>query len=176
MGGTRAYLFWSLGLVAIAEGRYQEAWQLIERSVADCRDQNRRHELSAILAVLALALCYLDKFDEAVSQVLEAIRFALETRFALSIYYLFPAAAILLANLGRPERAVEIYELALQYPHVANAQLFDDIAGKKIEALAAALPDGIAEQMRQRGRELDPWETMAELQRELGDELAKSSR
>jgi tetratricopeptide (TPR) repeat protein len=78
-----------------------------------------------------------------------------------------PAAALLFADQGEVERAVEIYELACQRPFVANSQWYEDVFGKHIAAMAESLPPEVVDAARQRGRERDPWETAKEILAEL---------
>ena len=50
--------------------------------------------------------------------------------------------ALLLADEGQVERAVELYALASRYPFVANSRWFEDVAGSQITAAVAAnLPE-----------------------------------
>ena len=60
-----------------------------------------------------------------------------------------------LADLGEHERAAELYALASRYPYVANSRWFEDVFGRHIEAVAAALPPEVAEAARERGRARD---------------------
>ena len=78
-----------------------------------------------------------------------------------------PAASIFLADSDEKELAVEIYELARTFPHVAYAQLFEDVVGCEIGKIAECLSPEVAKAAHQRGRERDPWETVKELLTEL---------
>jgi hypothetical protein len=73
----------------------------------------------------------------------------------------------MLADAGEVERAVELYALAESHPFVAKSQLFEGIAGRCVEAAAAALPPDVVAAARERGRALDWWGTAAELLDEL---------
>lgn len=78
-----------------------------------------------------------------------------------------PAVALILADQGAVERAVELYALASCYPLVANAQWYEDVAGKHIAAAAKALPpEGVAA-AKERGRVRDLDATVKELLVEL---------
>ena len=78
-----------------------------------------------------------------------------------------PATALLLADAGKHERAVELYALASRYPFVANSRWFEDVFGRHIAAIAATLPPEVAEAARERGRARDLEETVKELLAEL---------
>jgi hypothetical protein len=85
-----------------------------------------------------------------------------------------PAIALLLADQGENERAVEFYALASCYPVVANSRHFEDLAGRHIAAVAAALPPDAVAAAQERGRARDLWDTAAELLVELGEQQSKS--
>jgi hypothetical protein len=78
-----------------------------------------------------------------------------------------PAIALLLADRGETERAVELYALASRYPYVANVQWFEDVAGKQIAAVAATLPPDVVAAAQERGRARDLEATVEELLAEL---------
>jgi hypothetical protein len=80
-----------------------------------------------------------------------------------------PAIALLLADRGQAERAVELYALASRYPQVSNAQWFEDVAGKEIAAVAATLKPDVVAAAQERGRARDLEATAGELLAELED-------
>ena len=56
------------------------------------------------------------------------------------LLWALPAMALLLADEGENEHAVELYALASRYPLVAKSRWFADVMGKEIAAAAAILP------------------------------------
>jgi len=118
-------------------------------------------------AWLAHSLLSMNLPEESKSQLSDALRMTLKTKSGPSLKHCLPAAALFLAREGQSEQAVEIYEVACTFPHVANSRLFDDVVGNEIGALADSLAQEVAEAARQRGRERDPWETAGELLAEL---------
>ncbi len=58
--------------------------------------------------------------------------------------------------------------LAESLPFVGNSQLFADIAGKPMAAVADTLPPEVVVAAQARGRQLDWWETAETLLEELG--------
>jgi hypothetical protein len=78
-----------------------------------------------------------------------------------------PAVALLLADRGEKERAVELCALASRYPLVASSRWFEDVAGRHIAAIAAALPPEVAMAARERGQARDLDATVKELLVEL---------
>jgi hypothetical protein len=80
-----------------------------------------------------------------------------------------PVMALLEAEEGRAERAVELYALASRYAHIANSRWWENVAGKHIAAAAEALPPEEVTAAQERGRARDLKETVAELLAELSD-------
>jgi predicted ATPase/DNA-binding SARP family transcriptional activator len=81
--------------------------------------------------------------------------------FKLAIHAM-PAIALLEADQGNVERAIELYALASKYPYVANSKWFENIAGDHITRLAAALPMDTVTSARNRGASLDFWEVIGQ--------------
>ena len=83
--------------------------------------------------------------------------------------YGLPAAALLLADQGQAEWAVELYAMASRYGFVANSRWFEDVAGRHIAAVAGTLPPDVVAAAQERGRVRDLEATTAELLVELGE-------
>jgi tetratricopeptide (TPR) repeat protein len=154
---------WVLGRVAIAEGEYARAQQLLQQAFS------MTGEATASL----WGIIFLGYAARGLGQPGQAWRHlckVLHAGFRGMLLDVLPAIALLLADRGEAERAVELYALASRYSYVSNAQWFEDIAGKEIAAVAATLkPDVVAAaQARGRARDLDA--TVKELLAELGDD------
>ena len=65
---------------------------------------------------------------------------AIEAKNFLTLPNTLPGIALLFANQGEAEWAVELYALASTQCIVANSRWFDDIAGDHVTAIAASLP------------------------------------
>jgi tetratricopeptide (TPR) repeat protein len=167
-GGRNAVSSFILGSVALAERAYAEARQLLEESVAVSRSLRAREALSCGLFILGYAERGLSQFDRARQHLVEALGIAAELGIFRPLLYGLPAAALLLADAGEHERAVEIYALACRYPFVANSCWFEDVAGQHLAEVAATLPQEIAAAARERGQARDLDATVAELLTELG--------
>jgi hypothetical protein len=81
--------------------------------------------------------------------------------------------ALLLAEQGQPERAVELYATASRYPLVSDSRCFEDIMGKHIATVAVMLSPEVVAAARERGRARDLDATVAELLSELQGSDAK---
>jgi hypothetical protein len=78
-----------------------------------------------------------------------------------------PAVALLLADRGESELAVELYALASRHPLVTNSQWFQDVAGRQIAAMAGTLPPEVVAAAQERGRARDLEATVQEVLAEL---------
>jgi hypothetical protein len=92
--------------------------------------------------------------------VVDALRAGVDLGAFMPVLYGRPAAAVLLADRGAVEQAVEVYACASRYGFVAHSRWFEDVAGRAIEAAADSLPGGLLEAAQARGRAL-AWEAMA---------------
>src|SRR5690606_24852452 len=100
-------------------------------------------------------------------ELLEVIRTSTKQHAFVPLILALPAIALMLAEQGHPQRAVELYALAWRYPILANAQSSIDSFGKSLDTVVAMLPPKIAAAAQARGRALDLWETAAALDDEL---------
>jgi DNA-binding SARP family transcriptional activator/predicted ATPase len=159
-----------LGWAALADKAYVEAAQWLERSIAGYRAQrtfSSQEWLAWSLAGLGLAVHGMGNRSEAQAHLLEALEITVDMGAFIPLLHLMPIIPVMLADAGEIERAVELYALAESHPFVANSRLFEDIAGRFIEAAAATLPPEVTESAQERGRTLDWWDTAAGLLKEL---------
>jgi len=157
----------ALGQVALAEETYPQAQRLLQESVAAHRTGRVRHDLGVALVSLGLAARGLGQLPQAWQHLYEALRLATELGSCVPLMHGLPAAALLLADEGQSERAVEVYALASRYPCVTNSQWYEDIAGRHIAAVAATLPPEVVAAAQERGQARDLETTVAELLDEL---------
>jgi tetratricopeptide (TPR) repeat protein len=157
-----------LGCLDLAEGAPASAHQCLQESLTayqesrgDCED------LSLVLAALALAAHSLRDTHVARQHLRLALESAVESEAVLPLMWGLPATALLLADKGENERAVELYALASRYPLVSESRWFADVVGKQIVASASALPAERVAILQARGRTRDLGATVAELLAEL---------
>jgi tetratricopeptide (TPR) repeat protein len=162
--------YWTLGREALAREAFDEAQTLLQRSVAVLEEIEQQDEGSSALATLGIAAWRRGRFSQAVGYEFESLQRATEIRAFMPLTIALPALAMLLANQGKPERAVDLYALASRPPYVANSRWFDDVVGKRMATVAASLSPAAAEAARERGRSRDLWDTVAELLAELRKE------
>jgi tetratricopeptide (TPR) repeat protein len=155
-----------LGELALIEESYAEAQRLLQGSAAAFQER-QPYSLGLYLAILAYSDRGLGQLSQARQRLTAALATVTEMRHFWAGLLALPAAALVLADEGRAERAVEIYAVASHYPFVANSRWFEDVAGKHIAAIAATLPPEMVATAQERGRARDLWATAAELLGEL---------
>jgi hypothetical protein len=119
--------------------------------------------VDANLSGLGMAALGLGKRSLARQHLITELTEALETQTHARVKVALLGFALLYADEGKVEEAVRLHALVNRYPYVANSRWFADIAGDRLEAVAAELPATSAEQARQQGRNLDLWETAQSL-------------
>jgi tetratricopeptide (TPR) repeat protein len=156
-----------LGGTVLAEGAYAEAQDLLEESRALHQESGLPDDTSQTLPMLGYAARAVGQRSQARQHLSKALRAGAETGDFLLLVSSLPAAALLLADRGEKERAVELYALASRYPMVANSQWCEDVAGRHIAEVAATLPPDVVAAAQERGRARDLDATVKELLAEL---------
>jgi len=156
-----------LGQIALVEQTYDEAWRHLQESAAVLREAGYRAGLAGTLLALAHAERGLGQKAQARQDLLEGMRTAVEIGHFRSCLVSLPLMALLLADRGEVERAVELCALASRYPYVANSRWFEDVAGRHIASAASTLPPEVVEAAQERGRVRNLEATIAELLKEL---------
>jgi tetratricopeptide (TPR) repeat protein len=161
----------SLAAAALAMEDYAQARQLMKELVTTSRQfaghHLQPHTFFDALILLGYAERGLGQLSQVRAHLGEALHIAGQTRFFWSNIHAQTAFALVLADEGEAERAVELYALASSSPFVSNSRWFEDVAGKHIAAAAATLPPDVVSAAQQRGRARDLWETAKELLAEL---------
>jgi tetratricopeptide (TPR) repeat protein len=154
---------------ALLEKRYEEACRLY-RETLDVADEVGFGVLWPFYGgERAAAELLLGRPDAARGCLRTALGAAADGQTSTIPMRILPAAALWLAAEGQVERAVEVYALALRYPHIARSRWFQDVFGPPIAAAAASLPPEIVRAAQARGRARDLEATVRELLAELGE-------
>jgi predicted ATPase/DNA-binding SARP family transcriptional activator len=159
-----------LGWLALVEKAYAEAQALCRESVTIWHEIGNRTILAWPLTGLGYAARGLGDMPQAQQHLSEALRAIVEIRTFLPLLFALPLAALLLADQGEQEQAVEVYALASRYSNVAKSRWFEDVVGHHIAAVAATLPLDVVAAAQERGQARDLETTAAELMVELGKE------
>jgi len=156
-----------LGRVAVVKEAYDEAQRRLQQALAVYRDVGALADVGWSHAALAHAARGLAEPAQMRRHLREALRAAKQTGDLLLGLSVLPLAALLLADRGDVERAVELYALASRYPFVARSRWFEDVAGRHIDAVATTLPPDVAAAAEERGRARDLEAVVEELLEEL---------
>lgn len=144
-----------LGSIALAQGAYQEAQKLLERSESIYRDHPRRDELAWVLGVLAYVWRRLGEAHQTAVCLVEATQLAAEIRPFTVQMIILPIHALCLADQGQPEQAIELHTLAQRHGFVRHSRWFADVAGQELAAIQAALPPQTAAAAQAKGEVLE---------------------
>ncbi len=159
-----------LAFAALATGTYDEAQHWLQEAIGLCRELRQRGHLGQALALMVLVARASGHLPQARQHLGEALRAAAPVHDYETFMFqmiVVSAMALLLADEGQLERAVELYALASRYPLMANSRLAEDLAGREIAAVAARLPVDVAAAAEARGRSRDLEAALAGLAAEL---------
>jgi DNA-binding SARP family transcriptional activator/predicted ATPase len=156
-----------LGCLELAQQAPAKAYHLLEESAAVYREVGHKDDLGLALACLTVAARGLGNTPGARQHLRLALEIAQESEAVSPLLWALPAMAVLLADEGKNERAVETYALASRYPLVTKSRWFADVAGNEIAAAAATLPAGRIALLEERGQVRNLQATAVELLSEL---------
>jgi hypothetical protein len=148
------------GLVDLAEGAHHKALATFQVAVAAFGEVRQKENRGWALAPLGLAARKAGEPVLARQYVAEALEAGVELGAFMPVMYGLPVAALLLADQGTLERAVEVYACASRYGFVANSRWFDELVGQQLRTMAASLPAEAVEAAQEQGRRQD-WDVMA---------------
>jgi hypothetical protein len=146
-----------------------EAQDLLEQGVNACQDVEQRELLSWVTAFLGYADRGVGQLERASDHLHQALKMAAEMPSYIGLVFTLPGIALLLADLGHTERAVELYALASCQPVVANSRWFVDVVERPLAAMVVGLPSDTIAAAEARGRARDLDATVAELLAESGE-------
>jgi tetratricopeptide (TPR) repeat protein len=153
-----------LGCSALVVADYEEALDRCHQAV-ECFRERPSVPVWSTLSLTAYTIAAELGGDEAAAKghLLEVLQIASRVKLPNVFLLILPPAALLAADMGEVERAIELYEMACQHPFVANSHWYKDVVGKRLGEMAKGLSPEVVEAARQRGKERDPGETAREL-------------
>ena len=166
---TRLKALKFLAWVRLVQGDYAEALSVAYKGYAEVPMGNYEHRAWTQVP-LAFALYCVDRVAEAKQELYQCLQTCVKIRAFLPLMQLIPIIPVVLADGTDDklkERSIELYALAEGLSFVRNSQLFADLAGKPMAAVADTLPPSVVESAQARGQELDWWETAESLLSEL---------
>ena len=155
-----------LAFLALREGRYAEAERLF-REVEAITHQIAPEDQGSYLDGSGYAALRQGRLSDAARYFRDLLGRAVAEHLFFPCLFALPGIALWRAERGEKERAVELYALACRYAYVADSRWFEQVAGRDLQAVAAALPSEIGQGAEERGRGRDFWGTVKELLAEL---------
>jgi tetratricopeptide (TPR) repeat protein len=148
------------GLAMLAQGQYDLALTTLQAATEAFARVRHRENRGWGLGPLGLAAWQAGDLALARRSVVEALEIGMELGALMPVLYSLPVAALLLAEAGAIERAVQVYACATRYPFVANSCWFQDLIAGPMAAAADRLSTESAAAARERGQAQD-WRTLA---------------
>lgn len=152
-----------LGCLELAQGFPVSAQPLLEESAANFQEAGQRQDTGVALACLAIAKWGQGDTPTAWRHLRHALNIAQESSSVWPIMWVLPAIALLLADGGDTEHAMELYALSSRFPLVVKSRWLADVAGDRLAKLAVTLPDNGIYILQKRGLARDLETTMEEL-------------
>ena len=156
-----------LGKIALAKRSYIEAQVYFQEILPLCQNFGWMENEGQVWASLGYVTRGMNHIGQSRSHIFNALGVAVTEQGFLALIHTLPGIALLFADQGDVERAVELYALASTQGIVANSKWFADIAGDEIARAAEGLPVELVEAAKARGKALDLWGTAKELLVEL---------
>jgi hypothetical protein len=152
-----------LGKLALVEADHDQAQRHLADSIGLATEgSSDSHELGQ-LAWLGLAARGLGRRTQARQRLMSSLGRTRGAQQFIELMVTLAGIALLLADEGEMEEAVELYALVSRYPLVAKSQWFSDVIGRHIAEAAATLPEEMLLTARERGRARDLEATVVEL-------------
>lgn len=158
----------SLGMAALAEREYLRARDLFQPTLTIYRELDQPDELAAMTGLLGGAYLKIGDLKFAGQCLFEALQVAVKLRAVWAASWVMSWVALFEAERGDLESALEVYSMTENLPIAANSPWYAEVVGEEITAAAGELPPDIITAARERGRELDLWQTAAQLLEEPG--------
>jgi predicted ATPase len=146
---------------------YDQAHEFMKESVSILRPIEGADELGWALSGLALSEHQQGENDKARACLYEALQIGRGILATITLWIAIPVLAIILADKGDAERAIEFYELVSRYPLIEIGQFYREVFRKTIYEAASTLPEEIIAEAEARGRSRDLHDTITEIIAEL---------
>ncbi len=156
-----------LSCLAIVEGRYADAQALVTEALTLHQEIGEQQRLAQARAFAGYTAHGLGQTSTAQHYFCQALQSTARDDGFLTVLFVLPGIALLLADSGEAERAIELYAQIADIPIVANSQMRWDLAGVELAEVAATLPPEMVTAARARGKAGDLWASAAALLVEL---------
>lgn len=158
---------WNLGGIKLVEHAYEEAIAIYSEALKRSKAVDSKRITGWLLSDLAYAEYRLGRIGPAKRHVWQALRIATETQHFVVCQFVFNTIIVMLAEEGLVERAIELNSLVRSRHPLFNRGWYQRQLRKPFAARIVALPEDIVAAARERGRQLDRWQTADSLLTEL---------
>jgi tetratricopeptide (TPR) repeat protein len=155
------------GAASLALGRVAEAELLLQESIVAFQKAFTMTEVVRPYSILGKLYINLGQPEQGRRYLLRALEMGVEIKSTIVHIFTLPGVALLLAEGGDLECAVEIYALASRYRWIDKSKWFQDIIEGPLTIITAPLSPRVIAAAQQRGRERDLGNTVQELIAEL---------
>ncbi len=166
---AKACNYYALGGVALAQGHVEQASPFLEKAATFIKQTGDLTNWAWAAGTWSLALIKLGQGRQAQELLLLALQTGVKLHSYPSLSFTLPTVALVLANTGQVERAVELCGLIDEHAMCGKTPWFEDVAGKTIKEMASSLTPEVVEAARERGKQRDLFSTAAELLEEFRD-------
>ncbi|MEM7117925.1 MAG: AAA family ATPase [Chloroflexota bacterium] len=155
----------NLSQILVIEGKFEEALLLLYDNDVHLSPPHRGYSIRILYVALAEFGC--QRLDQAKLFAYRSLQNAVALKIHIDMQHAFVAIIVLFSALGEVERAVELDALSRRgHPLVDKGWSFDEVKRPFFEKIATLPPETIAA-ARERGRQLDYWQTAESLLSEL---------
>jgi len=154
-----AFTLFNLGRIGLVEGEAEQAERHLQESAGILQKMNERSLLPDVLFCQAFTSRALNNRQQAIDYMIQSLKIVIETEPLNPMRFELPCMALLLADQGEVEQAVEFYAAGLQSVYIANSRWFEDIAGRHITEIATTLPKNVIVAAQNRGNARNLWTT-----------------
>ena len=141
------------GFVAMKLGEYENAQDMLERSLSIKRDLGQQIGIANTLTNLGELACEMGELDEAEKYLRDAMRITMQAKALPLAVELLASFASLYVKKGKPVEAVEL--LALADAHPAGKHETKTRVTELLSTLKTELPDDGFRSAQERGKEFE---------------------
>jgi predicted ATPase/tetratricopeptide (TPR) repeat protein/DNA-binding XRE family transcriptional regulator len=158
---------WNLGGMKLLEQSYEEAIVIYEAALEKSKPVESKRVEGWLLSDLAYAEHRAGKLNLARRHSWQALRIAADIRHFVVCQFALNMIIVMLADEGPIERAIELESLVRSRHPLFDQGWYQRQLRKPFDERIVTLPGEVVAAARERGRQLDYWQTVASLLTEL---------
>jgi tetratricopeptide (TPR) repeat protein len=156
-----------LAQIAIVQGEYEQAGQLLQECSAILRKTDDRDEEALPAALMGLLAFKQERLPVLRQRAHQVLHITVRARNYPGTLSGLSISALWMAGRGQTARALEISSLVMRHAYFGRSVWRQETLERPILLAATALPPDVIQAARARGRALDLWDTAQELLAEL---------